>query len=66
MKPPPAEAQRRAWEASYVLGDEFRPMVPPAVLWRVDAAFRAGPCRQSWFAVCAMFVLLDQVAGCRQ
>lgn len=64
--PPSDEVQRRAWEAAYVLGDEFRPQVPRGSLWRVDAAFRAGPFRQSWPSVCFLFVLLGQVVEVRQ
>lgn len=66
LSSPPAEVQQRAWEASYVLGDEFRPQVAPVDLWRIDAAFRAGPYRQSWYAVCAMFVLLGRVVEARR
>lgn len=65
-RPPPSEVQQRAWETAYVLGDEFRPQVAPADLWRVDAAFRAGPYRQSWHSVCAMFVLLGRVMEARR
>lgn len=65
VKAPSLDVQQRAWEAAYVLGDEYRDRLPSESLWRVDAAFRAGPYRQGWPRVCEMFVLLAHVVEAR-
>ena len=66
MKPPSSDVQVRAWECAFVLGDEFRPRVPKATLWRVDAAFRAGPYRMPWATVCFLHILFGQIVEERQ
>lgn len=66
MSGPPYPVRQRAWECAFVLGDEFRPRVPKATLWRVDAAFRAGPYRMAWVTVCFLHILFGQIVEERQ
>ena len=66
IHPPSREAMRRSWEIAWVLGGEYRPRIPLVDLWRVEAAFRAGPDCQSWHSVCAMAVLFGQLVEARR
>ncbi len=65
--PPPLEgAQQRAWEAAYVLTEDFPSRIPKPERWRVNAVRRAGPCAQGWESVCFIHVLFGQIVEERQ
>lgn len=66
MIPPSYPVRQRAWECAYVLGADFRERIPKAFLWRVDAAFRAGPYRMPWVTVCFLHLLFGQIVEERQ
>lgn len=63
---PPCELRRRAWEAAYVLGDEFRREVSPDRLPLVDQLFRCGWQMLGWLDVVTLFVWYGEVVERRR
>lgn len=61
---PSENAQRRAWEAAFVLLTEYPVRIPPAASWRVRSIL--GASSLGWESVCFIHVLFGRVVEDRQ
>jgi hypothetical protein len=62
---PPHEVQRRSWECSHVLRDEYRDRMTLADRVLVEVIYRHGPAGLGWREVSAMIVLYGEIVEVR-